>query len=393
MATSASTVTTGVTDAQRDTIFTALSESLSRSSGLGSRHYVTETLLSQHDRFGSAPIQINSEMVGLTFFTRPRLNMTTSSLRQDPKLAMMDTLDPNSLMFSLRTNLDSVLLKSPYAAAAVRKSPWINPDTPFNVPLGNMLSGMSGWPDFNVEYETTEAGYFSEDMTMVRGSDQGRRTYDIQCTFRDIQGGYVMAYIFYWLHAMALQMEGSIVAYPDDREKNRLNYTCSIYRFVMDPSMRTIVKWAKATGCYPASLPLGDVFNFGPGDSQIHTSQQFTVPFVVNNVSYMDPRHLAAFNKLVRRYSGIRESKTGSLTNIAASSGRQLAPVTAASNFIGIPYIDLYSGTNELGFLGTKEELADPTEALLAQIKTMAASTGDAVIKKYTNTTTTTTTA
>lgn len=384
MATSPTSKLLGVTEEQRDTIFSAITESLARSSGMGSRHYVMETVLSQHDRFGTAPIQTNSEMVGLTFFTRPRLNMTTSSLRQDPKLAMMDTLDPNSLMFSLRTNLDSVLLKSPYAASAVRKSPWINPDTPFNVPLSNMLLGMSGWPDFNVEYETTEAGYFSEDMTMVRGSDMGRRTYDIQCTFRDVQGGYLMAYIFYWLHAMALQMEGAIVAYPDDREANRLNYTCSIYRFVLDPHMGTIVKWAKATGCYPASLPLGDVFNFGPGDSQIHTSQQFTVPFVVNNVSYMDPRHLAAFNKLVRRYSGIKEQKNGSLKSIAQSVGRVVAPITASSNFTGIPYIDLYSGTNELGFLSTKEELFDPTDSLLSQIKSMAANVADQVSSKYT---------
>jgi len=378
MATSPSSVITGVSDAQRDTIFMALTESLARSSGLGSRHYVTENLLTQHDRFGSAPVQINSEMVGLTFFTRPRLNMTTSSLRQDPKLAMMDTLDPNSLMFSLRTNLDTVLLKSAYASASARKSPWVNTETPFNVPLSNMLVGMSGWPDYNVEYETTEAGYFSEDMTMVRGSDMGRRTYDIQCTFRDVQGGYIMAYIFYWLHAMALQMEGTIVAYPDDREANRLNYTCSIYRFVLDPSMRTIVKWAKATGCYPASLPLGDVFNFGPGDSQIHTSQQFTVPFVVNNVSYMDPRHLAAFNKLVRRYS----------PNIENKGLRTSAKATAANNFIGIPYIDLYGGTNEMRFMATKEELSDPTEALLAQIKSMASSNSDSLLKKYTNTST-----
>jgi hypothetical protein len=143
--------------------------------------------------------------------------------------------------------------------------------------------------------------------------------------------------------------------------------------------MRTIVKWAKATGCYPASLPLGDVFNFGPGDSQIHTSQQFTVPFVVNNVSYMDPRHLAAFNKLVRRYS----------PNIENKGLRTSAKATAANNFIGIPYIDLYGGTNEMRFMATKEELSDPTDALLAQIKSMASSNSDSLLKKYTNTSTT----
>lgn len=368
-----------ITDAQRDAILASLTESLYKSSGMGSRQFVTETVLSKHDRFGSAPIQINSEMVGLTFFTRPRLNFTTSSLRQDRILSMLDTLDPTSLMFSIRTNLDSVLLKSAYANPAAVKSPWVNPDTPFNIPLSNMLIGMTGWPDFNVEYETTEAGYQSEDMTMARGSDRGRRTYDIQCTFRDIQGGYVMAMIYYWLLAMALQMEGTIVAYPDDREANRLNYTCSIYRFIMDPSMRTITRWSKATGCYPVSIPLGDVFNFSPGDSQIHTSQQFTVPFVANNVTYMDPIHLSAFNKLVRRYCPTIETSRSAVPT----------PVSASNNFSGIPYVDLYSGTNELKFMATKEELADPTEALLAQIKSMVASAGEIADTRYTRASTT----
>lgn len=381
MATSASSITsttTGLTDAQRDKLLSAVSETLARSSGLGSRHAVTQTVLSKHDRFGSAPIQINSEMVGLTFFSKPRLNMTTTSLRQDPQLAMMDTLDPMSLMFALRCNLDTVFATSTGRSAA-DTSPWVNTESPFNIPLGNMLVGMSGWPDYNVEYETTEAGYFSEDMTMVRGSDRGRRTYDIQCTFRDIQGGYLMAYFYYWLHAMALQMEGSIVAYPDDREANRLNYTVSIYRFVMDPSMRTIVKWAKATGCYPASIPIGDVFNFGPGDSFIHTSQQFTVPFVVNNVTYMDPRHLQAFNTLVQRYAG---------TNFA--SARTAAPATAMYNFAGLPYIDLYNGTNELMFLAKKDELVDPTTALLSQISAATKTASTTFASKYVGATTTT---
>lgn len=350
--------TTGLTDSQRDQLLAAISESIAIYGGRGSSQFVAETILSKHDRFGNSPVQINSEMVGLTFFTKPRLNLTTTSLRQDPQLAMLDTLDPMSLMFSIRCNLDTVFMKSDVARENAETSPWLNTQSPFNIPLGNTLVGMSGWPDFNIEYETTEAGYFAEDMTLARGSDRGRRTYDISCTFRDIQGGYIMAYIYYWIHAMALQMEGTIVAYPEDREANRLNYTCSIYRFVMDPSMKTIVKWAKATGCYPVSIPIGDVFNFSPGDSFIHTSQQFTIPFKVNNVSYMDPRHLLAFNTLVKRYA----------TDITTKGSRIAAPVSAAANFAGIPYIDLYNGTNELMYMAKKEELVDPTEKILKQI-------------------------
>lgn len=338
----------------------AITESVAIGSGRGSSAYVTETILSKHDRFGSSAIQINSEMVGMTFFTRPKLNMTTSSLRQDRTLAMLDTLDPLSFMFSLRCNLDTKFASTRPASDLADKCPWFNSDSPFNVPLSNTLIGMSGWPDWSVEYETTQSGYFSEDMTLARGSDWGRRTYDLSCTFRDVQGGYMMAYFYYWLIAMTLQMDGTIVAYPEDREANRLNYTCSIYRFVLDPSMRTITKWAKATGCFPVSIPIGDVFNFGAGDSFIHTSREFTIPFKANNIRYMDPIHLSAFNTLVRRYAG---------DNILDSDNRIKTSMTSNENFTGIPYIDLYSGTNELMWLAEPEELIDPTSSVIEQIK------------------------
>ena len=348
-----------VPDDLREQLLAAAVELIAIGSGRGSGTSVTETLLSKHDRFGNSAVQINSEMVGLTFFTKPRLNMTTESLRQDPTLAMLDTMDPLSFMFGLRCNLDTVFAKSPQAASLAELCPWFNSDTPFNVPLSNLLIGISGWPDWSAEFETTESGYFSEDMTLVRGSDWGRRTYDLSCTFRDIQGGYLMAYFYYWLMGMVLQMDGTIVAYPDDRDANRLNYTCSIYRFVMDPSMRTITKWAKATGCFPVSVPIGDVFNYGPGDSFIHTSQQFTVPFKANNIRYMDPRHLAAFNTLVTR--NVPDVKLNSTT-------RTKTPQGAEFNFTGIPFIDLYNGTNELMWLAEPEELVDPTASTIEQI-------------------------
>jgi hypothetical protein len=349
-----------VSDQIRDRLLEAITESVAIGAGRGSNLYRNETILTQHDRFGQAPIQINSEMVGLTFFTKPRLNMSTMSIRQDPTLMMLDTLDAETFAFALRCNLDTVFAKSKIARDAASFCPWFNDTSPFMIPMCNMVSGISGWPDFNVEYETTESGTFSEDMTLVRGSDMGRRTYDLSCTFRDIQGGFLMSYIYYYLYAMALQMEGSIVAYPEDRDANRLNYTISIYRFVMDPSMTRITKWAKATGCYPVNIPIGDVFNFGPGDSFIHTSQQFTVPFKANVIKYMDPRDLADFNTLVARYGWANEGER--LKRIATKP-------LAEQNFSGLPWIDLVSGTNALSFLAQPEELIDPTQATIAKIR------------------------
>lgn len=367
-----------LSDTDRDRLLALASNANSIYTGRGSNLTQLQTLLTRHDRFGSVAFPINAEKVGLTFFTKPRLNMTTVSLRQDPQLAMMDSMNPMDWMFGIRCNLDTVFARSTPAHQAAVNSPWFNDTSAFNIPLSNALIGQSGWPDFNLEYETTEAGYFSEDMTLARGSDRGRRTYDINCTFRDVQGGWVMSYIYYWLHAMALQMEGAIVAYPSDREANRLNYTCSIYRFVLDTSLRTITKWAKATGCFPVTIPIGEVFNFNPGDSYIHTSQSFSVTFKANHVAYMDPRHLAAFNTLVERYAG---------SDIKTSSNYVNVPPTPEGNFIGIPYVELFKGTNELMWKAKKSDLVNPLDQINQQFSSFSTNSDGLLASKYTDST------
>jgi hypothetical protein len=65
----------------------------------------------------------------------------------------------------------------------------------------------------------------------------------------------------------------------------------------------------------------------------------------------MDPRHLVAFNTLVKRYA---EKGFGE-----PSSSRIKTEVGASSNFAGLPFIDTYNGTNEMFWLAEKDELID----------------------------------
>jgi hypothetical protein len=376
---------------QNKQLMAAFKDKLSVTSGRGPAGSLLQTLLTRHDRYGTAQIEPNLETIGLTFITRPRLNLSTSSLRQDRQMALLDTMNPQALMFGVRCNLDTVFCRETNVHDAVYNSPWFNPQEAFNVPLGNMLTGVSGWPDFNLETETTEPGSFSESMTTARGSDRGRRGYTLNLSFRDMRGGVAFAMLYYWIHAIALSMEGIMVAYPEDREANRLNYTCSIYQFNLDPSQRTITKWAKATGCFPISMPMGEFFNHSMTDSHVHAASNFSVPFFANNISYMDPIHLKAFNVLVDRY------QPGMKTLLNSSDHTQLPlagqPHQAQYNFMGVPYIDLYSGSNELKWLVSKDEIAEFKKydsTITSLTKALSSSTTSALASLYTNPKTTT---
>jgi hypothetical protein len=331
----------------REALLSAIRSSAYVGSGRGGYSSSLQGFLTKHDRYGTVPIQPNMEKTGLVFFTRPRLNFTTTSIRQDRTLAMLDDIDALSWMFSIRANLDTVWSRSAAIRQFAAASPYFNDESPFNVPLSNSIESIGGFPDVTAEYKTTDPGLFGEDMTMVRGGDLGRRTYNLSCQFRDIQNGYVINMLYYWILAMILQMEGRIVPYPEDRELNRLNYTCSIYRFTLDATQRRITGWAKATGCYPTSVPLGDKFNYGPGESFVHSGQKFTCNFVANHIAYMDPIHLRMFNHLVERYAGSNLTET-----------RTKVEHGAEYNMMGVPYIDLFGGTNFLDFYARKEEIS-----------------------------------
>jgi len=370
-----------VPDNLSDQLYEAVTESSFRGSGAGSFHSMWQAVLSRVDRYGYNPMPANHETAGLTFITRPKLNLTTTSLRQDRVLATLDTLDPISFPFSIRCYLDSKFSKRSNLSSQTTNSPFVNSDMPFIVPLTNCLQSITGFPDFNIDVETTEGGFFGEDLTFAKGSDMNMRSYDFNLTFRDIQGGYIMALFVYWTRYIALVTRGLVMAYPEDIMDRRLNYTCSIYRFVLDPSRRFITKWAKATGCFPKSVPIGNSFNIAERENYLHASSQFSIPFQVNTVEYMDPIIFRDFNSIVSKYAG------GS----GWTAGRTAASAIAANNFAGVPYINVAAnGCNELQFLCEPEELVDPFKSVINSIQSQVQSILTAPSTTTTTTPTTT---
>lgn len=344
-------------DVQR--LFEAAIEQSYKYASAGSFYSVYTTILRQLDRYGYSIVLPNHEVVGLTFITRPKLNLSTSSIRQDPVLATLDTLDPISLPFALRCLLDTKFSRRPIDIAPIAAaSPFFNVESPFILPLTNCLKSISGFPDTVVETETSQGGYFSEDITMATGSDMMNRTYDLSLSFRDIQGGFIAALFTIWTRVIPLLTRGLTVAYPEDVAARRLCYTCSIYRFVLDPSRRFITKWAKATGCYPISNPLGAVFNVNESDSFISELEQIPVPFKANRIEYMDPRIFTDFNKIVKRYAPRIHTDEYITT-----------PTKPQYNFTGLPYVDTVGGKNELLFRARPDETREPVTDIMQQIR------------------------
>lgn len=284
-----------------------------RYAGTGSFNNIFQNFLSRLDRHGTAFVPLNAMNYGYTFITRPRLNMTSGNLLQHPVMATLNSYEPNSVAFMIRCLLDTRLSNGwpikickprvnidvqEFSNNLVLKSGLVDRFNPFFIPLCNGLKGISGWPDLNLETETYNEDFHSGDFTYAKGSDLNNRTTELSLEFRDIQGSIVLAIFHYWCLYIALQAKGVLMAYPDDIYQQRLNYTVSIYRFVTDVSRRHILWWAKATGCFPKSAPVGALFNLNRDEVTLSSAMNFSIPFTVNDVKYQDPGILSDFNLL-----------------------------------------------------------------------------------------------
>lgn len=279
-----------------------LIELLYRYTGQGSLVNQTELFFSRFDRYGINTLPGNVEHAGLTFFTRPKLPLTRGNLHQVPSLIGLDVDDPNTFAYAIRCWLDTKFCKSGVNMNNAKKCPFFNYESAFNIPLSNACIAQSGWPDPFIQTYTTVGGFFQEDQTFPIGSDRLRKTYDLNFTFKETQGGPILAMLYAWYEVMASLTEGSMVAYAEDIDAQRMCYTVSIYRFLLDPSKRHITHYAKATGCFPKAPPMGALFNRSVGETSVEAAKEISIPFVANKVEYDDPRILLDFNLLVTRY-------------------------------------------------------------------------------------------
>lgn len=333
-----------------DTSYKTLLDLLFRYTAAGNFGNQEELFFSRTDRFGNSLLTPNVEHSGITFFTRPKLPFTPGNIAQCPTLASFNTLNPMSRAFAIRCWLDThftgnnpgterleTALVNPAYQKAISECPYFDQSSAFIIPLGNACISQSGWPDPFIQTFTTTGGYFCEDQTFPIGSDRLRKTYDIQFTFREGPGAPILALLYAWYEAMACLTEGTMIAYSEDIDAQRMCYTCSIYRFLLDPSKTHITHYAKATGCFPKAPPLGALFNQSKGEINIQAANEISIPFVCNKVEYDDPRILLDFNFVVTKYCP------------AISSYPVLRP-EPYNNFKGYPFVISTAKGLELAF-------------------------------------------
>ena len=167
--------------------------------------------------------------------------------------------------------------------------------SPFIPLLTNHCTEVPGGRDYMIGSHETEGDFYGGRLNYPTGGGDLNASGEISLTFRDNYWSQIF-YLFYtWVLYIDLVSRGEIMPRISNIWERVLDYTCSIYVFVLDKDQSTIKGWAKYTGCTPRSVPMGQIMHSDKGGENDNW-KNITIPFVYNHVEYMDPQIFMDFN-------------------------------------------------------------------------------------------------
>lgn len=250
-------------------------------------------------------IPINKDMHGLTFFTRPDLNLTTENIRNARLLTPLLTTVANSLPRIIRSTLDPNLTR----ADANITSPFVDDRQAFIPMLTNNLLSMSGWPDIDAPTYTAKEGVYKETFGFIDGIVRNFSSFDITANFRNLSGDPINNLFYYWINYADLVHIGEIVPYTLNLINNTIDYNTRIYRIILDPTKTYVQAIAACGASFPTSCPMGAKFNFEADRPLNQSNDQISITFKCFGAIYQDPILIYEFNRVGQLFNpGMKDS-------------------------------------------------------------------------------------
>ena len=251
-------------------------------------------------------IPMNKDHFGLTFFTRPQLNMQTNNLRNLRIMHPLLSQEPLSYHRMIRCLLDPRMMTG-YGDSTENNDgavngitcPLVDNNMAFIPVLTNSLTAISGWPDIKVPTFTSREGPYKEGYSLVDGLTVDYSTYNLTANFRNSRGDPITSLFYYWTHYSSNVFEGTMSPYPDFITENEVDYNTRIYRLILDPSKRKVQRIAACGAAFPIAVPMGGIFDFSDEKPYNDVNASISIPFQAMGFICQDDILIRAFNLTV----------------------------------------------------------------------------------------------
>jgi hypothetical protein len=268
---------------------------------IGSLDYaISNNLYGINHRQIKSVLPTNKDIYGLTFITRPQLNLSSDNIRNNRLFYSLMSNRQLSLHRFIRNTLDPRLEYGLFPdSEGPIKCPLVDPEQVFIPILTNTLKSVSGWPDIVAPTFTSKQGVYREQYSQVDGPTVNYETFDLDLTFANMIGDPVIRIFYYWLHYMSSVFEGRMMPYLDFITENEIDYNTRIYRLVLDQSKRYVKKIAATGASFPISVPTGQFFDYTHEKPFNDQTKEFTVRMRCMGAIYNDDILVKSFNDAV----------------------------------------------------------------------------------------------
>ena len=250
------------------------------------------------------PIPYNTENHGLTFFVRPRLNLTYDNLKMVRTMMPLAAEDSTTIQAAIRAYLDPVGNAQRKAQANSQSSRVVDQNCAFIPLLSNLLLSLNGWPDKTVGSHVSRPGVYRETWSMVDDVSLYYGDFELTANFRNIKGDPITQMFAHWVDYSSYVYTGRMMPWPDSVVENEIDYVSRIYRITLDETKQYVQKIGATGYCYPIAAPIGSSMNYNSDQPMnMDTAAQVSVPFKCHGFIWNDPLLIHMFNRVVGMFN------------------------------------------------------------------------------------------
>lgn len=249
------------------------------------------------------PVPYNTENQGLTFFTRPRLNLTYDNLASVREMMPLAVEDPTTIQAAIRGYLDPA---QEYQRTFLgSNSALMDQECAFIPMLSNLLISLNGWPDMSVGTFTSKQGIYHETWSMVDDFPSSFYSdFELTANFRNVRGDPITQLLFHWVLYQSHVYTGRMMPYPDSVINNEIDYVTRIYRITLDETKRYVQKIGACGYAFPLAAPIGASMDFSNDTPMnMNTAQQLSTSFKCSGFMWNDPLLIYMFNRTVGTFN------------------------------------------------------------------------------------------
>ncbi len=190
--------------------------------------------------------------------------------------------------------------------------------SPFIPLVTNLCTQTNGGKDLVLDVHETDADFNGNKNQYAAGMDDIFTIGEVTAEYEDALYSPALFLNYIWALYAHCVSRGICVSKRTYSVNKIIDYFASIYVFVTDMDGQTIIRWAKYSGCFPRSVPMGLIQH--STDLNIEMLRHFSINYAYNAYEPMTPEVITDFNALCTPYiNTLLTGASGSGTNAMLS--------------------------------------------------------------------------